>query len=226
MRIPGKTYLPITLALFISGCGGPGETPSRGSAEPERAAQRAPRPDEPRVARRDRASGTLAPGPRGSAAPERTDAALAGRVGRVSERVLHAPNPLDRIDAMYELARSGAGRSEEKEAVVRVFENALQDRDGEVRRHAARVLTNYPIKVSMEKRRELAMSEPDMRVRAQLWLSIAEQWDVNEIRANLSYALQDPDPEIREWADKTLERLDRTPKGLAQRGRSKNAQED
>lgn len=120
----------------------------------------------------------------------------------LARKALQAPEPADRMDALKSLYERGKG--EEYRSTVA---SALRDKDQEVRDVALElVLQGVPVSTETLKEMALGDASPELRIRA--WNVLVEESDTNT--AAMEYArqaLQDPDPQVRAYAQRTLQEL-------------------
>lgn len=117
---------------------------------------------------------------------------------------VNAPKPKARIRALKALAPRA---SENAEAVLPAFEEAITDNNQEVRGEALEMIYKTRLNVPSDMVHDVAVTDPVDEVRGMAWIVLVERSEP-ELRAYLADALNDPNPLIRRDAQWEINKLD------------------
>lgn len=121
------------------------------------------------------------------------------------DEALYGQTSAEKILALKKLAESNDKGNPE---VVSVFEEALYDGDRDVRDEAILAITENRVPVTTDKLFEVAKTDPDAKIRGRAYLSLTlVAGGTPELRDYLVAALDDPEPAIRESAQRYLDRM-------------------
>lgn len=96
----------------------------------------------------------------------------------------------------------------DKEEGIAAIEEVLQDPEDEVRRQTLALAYDEEVPVSKSTLHELALNDPNDRVRGTAALNIVNFGKPNEVREYLNEAVNDPNPVISRQAQLRLDKLD------------------
>jgi len=122
----------------------------------------------------------------------------------LAREVQQAREPAARIAALKALVEQG-GTGEQ---AVAAATSALKDGDPQVRGTALGVAREHGLLVEDGTLREIAVKDSSTQLRVQAWVALVERSEtVEDERQRLNQAFQDPDPGIKDWAERKLAQI-------------------
>jgi hypothetical protein len=147
---------------------------------------------------------TSAPPPAQIALSVSSEAKAEKSLEDLSQQALHASDPTARIVALQQLVRRGY---QNRALLSSTVSSALRDTDVEVRGEAMRLAQTQALPME-QALQDMARRDSSTELRAAAWDQL---FDLSEnpavARERMEQALQDPDPQIRAWAQDKLEQL-------------------
>lgn len=109
--------------------------------------------------------------------------------------------PIAALKALVEQGNTG-------EQAVAVATSALKDGDPQVRGTALGLAREHGLLVEEGTLREIAVKDSSTQLRGQAWVELVERSEtLEDERQRLNQAFQDPDPGIKDWAERKLAQI-------------------